>query len=325
MSMSKREKVMSVATLFVIAFGVVGTQIGDRLKIISEKREELSSLDSDIFLQNELIAAKPRYSAKYDEIKHQIPVFEKGNEVNTYWQYIMDNEATKHNVHIGSRRPLGQTRESDVSEYAVEVRNWEATLSSFVKFMHAMQSQGAMLNIREMNIQPKPNAPGMLQGAFTLYCAYMEGDKQEAVKPAPAAVAEKTQPVETPPDTPVNVPVKIIESIEETKPVNTPADVPVKIIESTDEIIPVNTPADVPVKIIEPIEETEPVGTPDDTPDEPAAITPSPALSNRLSTAAALAATRTNRTTATSIRSRAPATPAAIFAPPDPDSNAPSP
>ena len=189
MSMSKREKAMSAATLFVLAFGVVVTQLTSRMEAISGKRAEADALAARISLQKELLEAAPFWRERYDKVKDQMPVFEKGRQVDTYWLSVMDRAAEKYDVKIGSRRALAETILSDVFEFPIEVREWEAMLEPFLMFMHEMQTKGAMLNIREMRIQPVPNRPGIMKGSFTLNCAYMRGESQENFTPATSSAA----------------------------------------------------------------------------------------------------------------------------------------
>jgi hypothetical protein len=52
----------------------------------------------------------------------------------------------------------------------IECREWEASLDALVRFLFELQSEGAMLDIRQLLI--KPRGQGILRGRFTLYCAY---------------------------------------------------------------------------------------------------------------------------------------------------------
>ena len=139
-------------------------------------------------MQRELIGAAADWAARYDGVKDQMPVFERGKQVDTYWLNIMDLAAEQYGVKIRNRSAKQETVMSDVCEFPIEVREWEATLEAFVKFVHAIQSEGAMLDMREMRVAPLPNRPGILKGSFVLYSAYMRGDTAQtppAASPAP--------------------------------------------------------------------------------------------------------------------------------------------
>ncbi|NLB69450.1 MAG: hypothetical protein GX804_07185 [Lentisphaerae bacterium] len=175
MSMTTREKILASITIFTVAFGIVLTQMRSRIDIISTKSGQVKELKKRIDLQKELIAAKPDWSARYDLIKDQMPIFEPGRPVDTYWLNKMDNAANENGVRIRNRQAKAETVISDGSEFPIEVRDWEATLESILRFMYVLQSQGAMLDIRELRISPIPNRQGYLKGSFVLYCAYMRG------------------------------------------------------------------------------------------------------------------------------------------------------
>ena len=193
MSMSTREKVLGAATLCVIAFGLVGTQARSRLEVIASKTRAARDLDNKISIQKELIGAAQDWSARYDKVKDQMPVFEQGLQVATYWLNIMDLAAEQYGVKIRDRSAKDETINSDVCEFPIEVREWEATLESFLQFVHAIQSEGAMLDIRELKVSPIPNRPGILKGSFVLYCAYMRGTPPPgSVRPSASSSPVKT-------------------------------------------------------------------------------------------------------------------------------------
>ncbi len=201
MSLSTREKILAAAAVFTLAFGIVGMQARERLTRIGEKTRAHRELAGRIALQRELIASARDWADRYERVKDQMPVFEPGRQVDTYWLNIMDIAAEQHGVRIRNRSAKEETVLSDVYEFPIEVRDWEATLESFLRFMHALISEGAMLDIRELRVSPVPNRQGMLRGSFILYCAYMRGSPAPAVKTdspgsAPAATPRPATPQE---------------------------------------------------------------------------------------------------------------------------------
>lgn len=198
MSMLKSEKILGAVTLFVVAFGLLGTQVRSRLDIISKTSGKVDELSARLQTQRELIASARDWKDRYDQVKNQMRVFEKGIQVDTYWLNIMDLAAENYGVKIRNRSVKEETIISDVYEFPIEVREWEATLESFLRFMHAMQSEGAMLNIRELKVSPVPNRQGILKGSFVLYCAYMRGnastDSKSTTDPQPRMSVATTPP-----------------------------------------------------------------------------------------------------------------------------------
>lgn len=176
---SRHDQVLLAITAGVLLFGVIGATARIRIEKIAEKRRSIAKLESRTSLQRELIAARNDWEARYESVRDRMPVFTPGEQVETYWLAVMDDAAAKHGVRILQRDLKEETQVAGVYELPVEVRSWEATLESFVRFVHALESAGAMLEMRELRVMTIPNRQGWLKGSFTLSCAYMRADDGE--------------------------------------------------------------------------------------------------------------------------------------------------
>lgn len=200
--LSRHDQVLLAITAAVVLFGAVGAVARARIEKIGEKRRAIARLESRVSLQKELIAARADWEERYGKVRDRMPVFTPGEQVETYWLAVMDEAAAKNGVRILQRDLKEETVSAGVCELPIEVRSWEATLDSFVHFVHALESAGAMLEMREMRLTPVANKQGWLKGSFTLSCAYMRAeDGEKAVAPPPAAQtpAEESGPTETMP------------------------------------------------------------------------------------------------------------------------------
>ena len=211
MSMSQKDKVMLTVTVFVLLFGIVGMQFRSRMEIIKSMDKINKGLEETLFIQKELINASDSWRARYESVKEKMPVFPPEEQVDTYWLNIMDMVAEKYDFKIRSRNAKDETILSGVYEFTIEVRDWESTLESLLKFLHAMQEEGAMLDVRDLRISTVQNKPGLLKGSFVLYCAYMRSkdptrsatlDKSRAVSDT-SATPPAPIVAETPPSPPV--------------------------------------------------------------------------------------------------------------------------
>jgi hypothetical protein len=128
-----------------------------------------------------LIAAAAEWSDKYAKMRGLMPVFEYERDVDTYWLNIMDSLAQRNGLTIARRQANKEAEVGDVYELPIECRDWEGPLDSMVRFLYDLHREGAMLDVRQLFIRPS-NKPGFLKGTFTLYCAYMRGEKEELVK-----------------------------------------------------------------------------------------------------------------------------------------------
>ena len=179
MTLSRREQVILTGFVLAILFGVLGMSLRKQLDAMEESRGQLGALRNQRASERSLIDSAPVWRERYEKVRDQMPVFPMDMPVHTFWAGRMDALAGKHGVTILRRTPGGEALLGDVYELPIDVREWEATLDGFLKFLHAMQSEGAMLDVRDLLIRPHPSRPTILRGSFTLYCAYMRAQTVE--------------------------------------------------------------------------------------------------------------------------------------------------
>lgn len=195
MSLSRREQVLGTAALLAILFGVLGFSARSRIDLMREKSERVAALARTRAAERDLIGLGEAWRERYAKVQDQMPVFEPGRQVDTYWLSRMDALADQFGVRILRRQVGREELVGDVYEFSIDCREWEGTLDAFVHFLHAMQTEGAMLDVRDLLIRPhpSPSAAGVLRGSFTLFCAYMRGTPvAETPAPAPTAKAAPT-------------------------------------------------------------------------------------------------------------------------------------
>ena len=130
--------------------------------------------------EKRLISQRGKWYDAYEEEREKMPVFsEDAKDVDTHWLSRMDAIAQTCNVGISQRQAGQQVVAGDVYEQPIDVKRWEATITSIVKFMHALENEkDAMFDIREISIKPSSHK-GFLSGNFKLACAYMRGEAEE--------------------------------------------------------------------------------------------------------------------------------------------------
>ena len=178
MSLSRHDQKLLVATGLVAAFGLLAMRLRPGLDAWSESLSRLDGLRRNRAEARELIEMGPQWRAQYDKVRGEMPVFETGRQVDTYWMSEMDRLAREHGVSITNRKSLPETLVGDVYEFAIDCQ-WDAPLDAFAKFLHAMQSAGAMLDVRELVIRTQSAKKGFLRGSFVLHCAYMRGESED--------------------------------------------------------------------------------------------------------------------------------------------------
>lgn len=123
-----------------------------------------------------LIAEKRKWTDAYDAEKAAMPTFEAGKATDTTWLKKMDELAEKHHIAISQRQSGKEVESGDVLELPIDVKTWEGSLESLVKFMHELENTNeGMFDIRSLSFKPS-SKKGYLKGSFTLTCAYMRED-----------------------------------------------------------------------------------------------------------------------------------------------------
>ena len=130
--------------------------------------------------ERKLISQRQKWNDAYEDEREKMPVFsEDAKDVDTHWLSRMDTLAQDCHVSISQRQAGQQVEAGDVFEQPIDVKRWEATITSLVKFMHALECEtNAMFDVREISVKPSSHK-GFLTGSFKLACAYMRGEKEE--------------------------------------------------------------------------------------------------------------------------------------------------
>lgn len=169
-SLSRREVILAVATGSVVLFGasvfLVRPKIGVWKQISAEERVIADRIKQDEMLLRE----KGKWENEFAELRKLLPQHPADKTVDVFWLSTMDNMAGRRGVKILRRQASEEKVMGDVYELPIECKDWEGTLESLVRFLFDLQSEGAMLDIRQLSVKPKPD--GGLKGRFWLYCAY---------------------------------------------------------------------------------------------------------------------------------------------------------
>ena len=188
---SPRERNLLVVTVLIVLYGIIGFSMRKQLDELGRQRNAYATAKSQLAFERQMIEATPMIQKQYDELKALMPVFSMEKAVDTHWLGIMDGIATKEKINIVKRQTGKENRVGEVYEFAVECREWDGRLDSLTKFLYELESQGVMLDMRQLFIRPHPQQPGFLRGSFTLYCAYMRDPNAPSEK---SVVSQKESP-----------------------------------------------------------------------------------------------------------------------------------
>ncbi|MBR4317890.1 MAG: hypothetical protein IKW23_04420 [Kiritimatiellae bacterium] len=173
-ALSKNDQKLLILFVITVALGSLGIWYPKAKKQWTAKHAEWQRQEMRLQRERAIIALRPEIEARYADLRDRMPVFPEGKSVDTYWLPIMDNTAAANNVNIAQRAIGGEENLGDVTELTLECRDWEGRLDSLVWFLYDLETRkDAMMDVRALTIKPNAKKPGILQGSFTLNCAYM--------------------------------------------------------------------------------------------------------------------------------------------------------
>ena len=189
MSFSRREILLVAATSAVVV-GLLSWFITIPMRdSISKSYDQQIKLRKGIDKLQKLIALRGPLTEQLETLRAQLPRFKPDRQVSAeiiseVKKIADENALTLPRLEAEPEKAIG-----DLYEIAIEC-SWEGTLESITHFLYAVQGQGAMLDIRQLNVQPAQNTTqaGRLRGNFKLFYAFMR-EKAGGVKVNPAPPA----------------------------------------------------------------------------------------------------------------------------------------
>jgi Tfp pilus assembly protein PilO len=191
MTVSRRELILGMLTLGVLVLG--GTYVLGRPLL--QKWEESGRLRQRLADENKfsarLINQRDEAVKRLNDLRGQLPKYGPTQPVTAELLKLIKRTSDEHQLVLTRLEPDKESQVGDLSEVAIDCQ-WDGSLESLVHFLYAVQMQGAILDIRQLNIAPMQGVAGRLKGNFTVFCAFSretpgdaEAPSQPASPPAP--------------------------------------------------------------------------------------------------------------------------------------------
>ena len=162
---------LTMATLLGGATFLLGrTKVGDWKKI----DEERSRLEEQIAISELLVAQRETWAARLDQSIMQLPVYPEGQQVTPKLLQAVEALARENNLRLATITPDRESSIGDVYEVAIKC-TWQGDLEAAIRFLFALQNQGAMYKVRKLTVAPTGKSD-QLKGGFTVDCAYTRGE-----------------------------------------------------------------------------------------------------------------------------------------------------
>ena len=191
MKMSSRESFLVLLTLIIVLLGVSYSVGEKKFAEWNESKSQEQRLIKKLVKSRKLISKKAQINEDLHALKEQLPEYPLDRPVTAELLRNLEKMATDNGLTLTSRDPgkeeeLGQL---DLYEFSITCK-WQGKLEALVRFLYALQIQGANLDIRQLSVSADKKNQQLLKGSFTVDYAYSRTNGEEAQPvpvPPPAA------------------------------------------------------------------------------------------------------------------------------------------
>ncbi len=171
MTLTRRETRLALMTLAIVLVGLtfwVGEPKYEEWKRLSTEAE---ALHQRRVIAERLMSQKPELDSRLEVLRETLPAHPAELDVTSQILRNLQRTADEHGLTLLRREPDRERPIGDLYELAVTC-TWEGELRALVHFLYALQSQGAIVDVRQLTIAPVQGAPNRLRGNLTVDYAY---------------------------------------------------------------------------------------------------------------------------------------------------------
>lgn len=171
MKLSPRELILAVVTGAVVLVGGAWYVGAPAVEAWAAARADQRRAIDERKLAARLVEQRPEWEARYAELRSRIPQYGPNDPVTADMLRTVKRLADEHGVSITRIEPDKEKVTGDLSEVAIDCA-WDSELEPLVRFLYAVQSHPAILDIRQLSVAPAQGAAGRLRGSFTVFFAF---------------------------------------------------------------------------------------------------------------------------------------------------------
>lgn len=171
MKFSARELILAAATGAVVLIGGAWYFGSPAVESWSEARASVRKVQDEEKFAQRLIDQRPEWEAQYAELRQRIPQYGAADPVTADMLRTVKRLADENRVAISRIEPNKEKVTGDLSEVAIDC-TWESELEPLVRFLYAVQSHPAILDVRQLTVSPAQGAAGRLKGNFVVFFAF---------------------------------------------------------------------------------------------------------------------------------------------------------
>jgi Tfp pilus assembly protein PilO len=169
--LSNRERRLAIITLTALLFGLTFWVGQPRYEEWKRNNEEVELLVRRQAAAQRLVEQTGELNQRLDVLREQLPQHPREADVTSQLLRNLQQFADQHGFLLLRREPEPERRIGDLYELAITC-TWEGELPSLVHFLYALQTQGAIVDVRQLTITPVQGTPNRLRGTLIVDYAY---------------------------------------------------------------------------------------------------------------------------------------------------------
>lgn len=174
MKFSARELVLGVVTGAVVLIGGAWYFGAPAIDEWTEARSNLRKTQDAERLAQRLIEQRPEWEARYTELRQRIPAYGATDPVTADMLRTVKRLADESNLSVTRIEADKEKITGDLSEVAIDCA-WDGALEPLIRFLYAVQTHPAILDIRQLTVSPAQGAAGRIRGNLTVFFAFSRG------------------------------------------------------------------------------------------------------------------------------------------------------
>lgn len=179
MKLNPREAALAWVTGVVVVLGATYWLLEPKWQDLQAQRKNTNALKLQKQEFDLMLGRRGEINERLTAIRGQLPSHPPDKDVTAEFLRMLERLAQQNGVVLLRREAEPERHTGDIHEVSINC-NWEGTLDAVVRFLYALQNQGAMLDVRQLTITPIPGGALRLKGTFTVDFAYTRAAEAQA-------------------------------------------------------------------------------------------------------------------------------------------------
>ncbi len=171
MKLNEREIRLGLITLVAVLVGLTYWIGEPRYHAWQAQQEETGALLQRQEASQHLINQTDELNERFEALRERLPTHPVNADITALLLRNLQTVADEHDFLLVRREPEAERQLGDLFEMGITA-TWEGELPALVRFLYALLSQGANVDVRQLTVAPVQGSPQRLRGTVTIDYAY---------------------------------------------------------------------------------------------------------------------------------------------------------